>query len=109
MRCLLHHHLSKMNRLVELSAKAWTARDLGAGGGPLRTSGRSAPGLRQSVPGAQIVRDGAEGHLLCSRPRSRLPGGTPSSRRDPRVCLSIGRPPKTPLVDEEPKRGEDSR
>jgi hypothetical protein len=30
-------------------------------------------------------------------------------RRDPRVCLGIDRPPKMPLVDVEPKRGEDSR
>jgi hypothetical protein len=26
-----------------------------------------------------------------------------------RVCLGIGRPPKTPLVDVEAKRGEDLR
>ena len=32
-------------------------------------------------------------------------GGTPSGRRDPRVCLRIGRPPRTPLNDVEPKRG----
>jgi hypothetical protein len=29
-------------------------------------------------------------------------GGTLSGKRDPRVCLVIGRPPKTPLVDKEP-------
>jgi hypothetical protein len=69
---------------------------------PLRTSGRSAPGAR-------TVRDGIEGLLLHSRPRSRLPRGTPSGRRDRRVCLGIGRPPKTPIVDVEPKRGEDLR
>jgi hypothetical protein len=69
----------------------------GAGVAPhLRTSGRS-------------VRDGAKGLLIRSRPRSRLPGETPSGRRDPRVCLGIGMPPKTPLVDVEPKRGEDLR
>jgi hypothetical protein len=38
-----------------------------------------------------------------------LPGGPPSGRRDPRLCLGIGRPPKTPLIDVEPKRGEDLR
>jgi hypothetical protein len=68
---------------------------------PLRTS-------RRSAPRAQMVHDGTEG-LLRSRPRSRLPGGTPSERRDRRVCLGVGRPPKMPLVDVEPKRGEDLR
>jgi hypothetical protein len=69
---------------------------------PLRTS-------RRSVLGARMVHDGAEGLLLHSRPRSRFLKGTPSGRRDCRVCLGIGRPPKTPLVDVEPKRGEDLR
>jgi hypothetical protein len=59
------------------------------------------------VPGARIVRDGADGLLVRRRPRSRLPGGIPSGRRDRRVCIGVGRPPKTPLVDVEPKRGED--
>jgi hypothetical protein len=67
-------------------------RDLGAEATPLRTS-------RRSVHGARTVRDGEEGCLLRSRPGSRLPGGTPSGRRDHRVCLGDGRPPKTPLVD----------
>jgi hypothetical protein len=66
------------------------------------TSGRSAPR-------AQTVRDGAQGRFLRLRPRSNLPGGTSSGRRDPRVCLRVGRPPKTPLVYIKPKRGEDSR
>jgi hypothetical protein len=56
-----------------------------------------------------MVRDGTEGRLLCSRPRCRLSGGTPSGRRDPRVCFGVGRPPKAPLVDVKPNRGEDSR
>jgi hypothetical protein len=60
------------------------------------------------VTGAQTVRDSAEDRLLHSRPRSRLPGGTSSGRRDLRVCLSVGMPPNTSLVDVEPKRGEDS-
>jgi hypothetical protein len=80
-----------------------TVRDLGTGAAPsLHTSGRPAPGAR-------TVRDGAEDRLLLSRPKSRLPGETPSERRDPRVCLGVGMPPKTPLVDVEPKRGEDLR
>jgi hypothetical protein len=68
----------------------------------LRTSGRSASRV-------WMVRNGAKSRILRSRPRSRLPGGTPSERRDPRVCISVGRPPKMPVVDIEPKRGEDSR
>jgi hypothetical protein len=36
-----------------------------------------------------------------------LSRGTPSKRRDPSVCLGIGRPPKAPLYDVEPERGED--
>jgi hypothetical protein len=67
---------------------------------PLRTS-------RWSAPGARTVRDGAESRLLNNRLRSCLLGGTPSGRRDSRVCLGVGRPPKTPLIDVEPKRGED--
>jgi hypothetical protein len=78
-------------------------RDLGAGvSPPLGTTERSALGAR-------TVRDGTEGRLLRSRPRSRQTEGTPSGRRDPRVCLGVGRPPKMPLVDVEPKRGEDLR
>jgi hypothetical protein len=78
-------------------------RDLGTRvSPPLRTSKRSAPR-------AQTVRDGAEDRLLRSKPRSRFTEGIPSGRRDPRVCLSVGRPPKMPLVDVEPKRGEDLR
>jgi hypothetical protein len=73
---------------------------------PLRTFGRST--LRtfgRSAPVAQTVRNGADG-LLRIRPRFRLPRGIPSGRGDPRVCLSVDRPPKTPLVDIEPNRGE---
>jgi hypothetical protein len=56
-----------------------------------------------------MVHDAAEGHLLRSKPGSRLPGGTPSWRRDLRLCLGIDRPDETPLVDVEPKRGKYSR
>jgi hypothetical protein len=69
---------------------------------PLRTSGRS-------VSEARTVRDGAEGLLLCSRHGFRLSRGTSSRRRDRRMCLGVGRPHKTPLVDVEPKRDEDLR
>jgi hypothetical protein len=88
--------------MAVLSAEARTVRDLSTGAAPpLRTSG-------QSVPGARTVRDGAEG-LLHIRPRSRLPRGIPSGRMYLRVCLGMGRALKTPLVDVEPKRGEDLR
>jgi hypothetical protein len=73
-------------------------RDLGAGEAPpLRTS-------KQSVPRAQTVRDGIESRLLRSRPRSRFLGGTPSRRRDPRVCLGVDRPPKMDLDGVESNR-----
>jgi hypothetical protein len=92
-----------------LSVEAQTVRGTGpdgprpgAGATPLRTSGRSAAR-------AQTVHDGTEGLLLRNRLRSCLQGGTPSERRDPRVCVGIGRPAKMPLVDVEPKRGEDLR
>jgi hypothetical protein len=61
------------------------------------------------MPRTRTAHDDAEGRLLRSRLRSRLLGGTPSGMRDAMVCLGIGRPPKMPLVDVEPKRGEDSR
>ena len=62
---------------------------------PLCMSGRS-------TLGAQIVHDGRK-CLLHRKSRSRLPGGTPLGRRDPRVCLDVGRPPKASLVDVEVK------
>lgn len=36
-----------------------------------------------------------------------LPRETPLGRKDPRVCLGIGRPPKMSLNDVEPERDED--
>jgi hypothetical protein len=51
----------------------------------------------------------AQKGFLCNRSRFCLSGGIPSGRRDPRVCLGIGRPPKTSLVDVESKRGKDLR
>jgi hypothetical protein len=88
----------------------------GGADGPWHKVGQSATWRRsdsllhtfgRSAPRARTVRNGAEG-LLRSRPISRLPGGT-LSRRDPRACLSIGRTPKTPLVNVELKKGEDLR
>jgi hypothetical protein len=88
------------NHLAVLFAEARTVRGIvpdglrpGAGASPLLCmSGRSAPR-------AQTVRDGTEHRLLRSRPRTHLLGGISSGRRDPRLCLSVSRPPKTPLVD----------
>jgi hypothetical protein len=67
--------------------------------------------VRMTVPGARTVCDDVEGRVLRShsRPRSRLPRGTPSGRRDLMMCLGVGRPPKTSLVNVKLKRGEDSR
>jgi hypothetical protein len=99
----------EMNRLVLLSTEARTVRGTGPDGP--RPGAGAAPPLRMSrrpAPEARMVHDGAEG-LLRIRPRSRLPSRTPSGRRDPRVCLSVSRPPKTPLIDEEPKRCKDLR
>jgi hypothetical protein len=91
------------NHLAVLSAEARMVRSLGTGAAPsLCTFGRSATGAR-------TVHGGAKGHLLRNRPRSRLPERDPLGRRDLRVCLAIGRPPKTSQVDVEPKRGEHSR
>jgi hypothetical protein len=60
------------------------------------------------VHGARTVRDGTESSSSQQTWIS-LTGRDPVGRRDPRVCLGIGKPPKTPLVDVEPKRGEDLR
>jgi hypothetical protein len=52
----------------------------------------------------QTVCDSVEGRLLHSIPRSHLLGGTPSGRRDLRVCLGDDRTPKTDLDDIESNR-----
>jgi hypothetical protein len=51
-----------------------------------------------------MVRNEAKGRLLRSRHRSHLLGVTSSGRRDPRICLRVGRPPNTSLIDVEPKK-----
>jgi hypothetical protein len=79
-----------------------TVYDLSIGAAPsLHTSERS-------VHRARTIHDGAEGRFLHSIPRFLLSGRTLSGRRELRVCLGVGRPPKTPLIDVEPTRGEDS-
>jgi hypothetical protein len=91
-----------------LSAKAQTVRSIGPDGP--RPGAGAAPrldGPRLWLGRSVMVQ--SVFFLLYSRPRSHLIGGTPSGRRHPRVCLGIGRLVKTPLVDEEPKRGEDLR
>jgi hypothetical protein len=93
---------------ADLSAKHWDEPPGGAlcggvdGPRPKRRSGSFSAYVR-------TVRDGAEGRLLRSRSRSRLPGGTLSGKRNLRVCLGVSRAPKTSLVDVETKRGENSR
>jgi hypothetical protein len=61
---------------------------------PGRSSKSSSVYVRMVRAWALTARDGAERRLLRSRPRSRLPEGTPSQRRDPKVCLGIDRPPR---------------
>jgi hypothetical protein len=65
--------------------------------------------IYNTAPAAWMVHNDAEGRLFDSRPRYRLLGWTLSGRRDPQVCLGSCRPPKTPLVDVEQKRGENLR
>jgi hypothetical protein len=59
------------------------------------------------MPGGRTVRACAGATEFADGAWISLLGGTPSGRRDPRLYLGIGRPPKTPLIDVEPKRGED--
>jgi hypothetical protein len=58
------------------------------------------------VLGGRTVRACAEVAAFANSTWIRPPRGTPSGRRVPRFCLGVGRPPKTPLDDVEPKRGE---
>jgi hypothetical protein len=102
MNCLVVLYCS-LRRHERSTALGRPVCDMGARETPsLRTSGRS-------TLVARTVRDGAEDRLLRSRPRSRLPRGILSGRRDHRVCLGIGRPPKLYLANVALKRGEDSR
>jgi hypothetical protein len=100
---------------ADLCAKHWNRPSGGAlcGGtaGPRHTVGRSATWHRSNSSSAYVrtVHDGVEGLLLRSRPTSHLLRGAPSGRRDPKVCLGVGRLPKTSLVDIESKRDEDLR
>jgi hypothetical protein len=99
-----------MDHLAGLSAEAWTVRDIGRmdrnlaqerlllcirPDGPRLGLGRFAMAQRVFFFAADLDLASREG------PRR--------GRRDPRVCLGVGRPPKTPLVDVEPKKGEDLR
>ena len=59
----------------------------------------------RSASGGRMLHVCAEWRHSPTTSGSRPPGGTPSGRRDPRVCLGIGRPPNTPLDDVESKRG----
>jgi hypothetical protein len=84
----------------------------GGADSPRPRAGRSATCGRSGVFSAERP-DGPRlvaGQSACAQRRRRsptapgsdLPGGTPSGRRDPRFCLGIGRPPKTPRDDVEP-------
>jgi hypothetical protein len=91
-----------------LYAETWTVCGQGSDGQRPGTEAR-VPACRagQSVRGGQTVRVCAGAVEFADDVWISLPRGTPTGRRDPRVCLGISRPPKTPLNDIEPKRGED--
>jgi hypothetical protein len=83
---------------VVLSAAARTVRGLGPDD--------PWPGVEAGLPCGEVEWSAPGGRTVCS-----CVGATTfclSERRDPRVCLEIRRPPKTPLDDVESKRGEDS-
>jgi hypothetical protein len=95
------------NHLAVFFAEARTVRGTGPDGPrPERCSKSSSAYFRMVRAWALMAYDGAECRLLRSIPRSHLPGGTSSRRRDPKVCLGIDRPPNTSLVDVELKRFE---
>jgi hypothetical protein len=71
--CRSGHQTLKRTITTVLYAETRTVLDLSAGASPsLCASGRSAPGASTVHAWARTVRDGAEGHLLRSRPRSRV-------------------------------------
>jgi hypothetical protein len=108
--------MDKMSFIYSELAYACVGTDLGAkhwnkphGGAPYGGTDGLWHRAKRFSPVARTTCNGAEGRLIHSRLRSRLSGGTPSRRRDPRVCLTIDRSHKMPLVDIEPKKAEDSR
>jgi hypothetical protein len=65
---------------------------------------RAEPDVRAWWPDDPCM---CRGDGVCqTTPRFDPPGGTSSKTRDARVCLRIGKPPKTPPDDIESKRGE---
>jgi hypothetical protein len=61
---------------------------------------------RRSASSSRMVRAYAEATEFANSTWISLHGGIPSGTRDPRVCLGIGRTPKTPQNDVEPDRDE---
>jgi hypothetical protein len=82
-----------------LSAEARTVRDQGSNGP------RSSAGLVFLPVEPDSPRMRRSGGVRRQRLNLALERGL-SGRRDPRSCLVIGRPPKTSLIDVEPKRSE---
>lgn len=81
----------------------------GGADGPRRRSDGPRPGTEARVSVSRAGRS-ARAQRQRSSPYSTwisLPGETPSGRSDLRVCLGIGRPPKTPLNNVEPENYED--
>jgi hypothetical protein len=98
--CELFHLAGSLQRHRRFAAQGRTVRDLAVGAGFLAPS-RTVCACWPDDP--RVCRAGGvrQWHLDLA------PRETPSWRRDPRVCLMIDRPPKTPLVDAESWRGED--
>jgi hypothetical protein len=88
-----------------LSAEVRTVRGRGPNGPRL---GVEASATSQTVrvwwPDGPRLRRGDE---IANNTKISLSGGTPSGRRDPTVCFGIDSPPKTPLNDVDPERGEE--
>jgi hypothetical protein len=88
-----------------LSTEARTVRTRGLDN--QRAGARARVSIGWSAPSGQTVRACAEATEFAKQHLDLAPGRDPVGRRHPRGCLGIGRPPKTPLNDVEPERGED--
>jgi hypothetical protein len=74
------------------------------------TEGRKVHDLVQRLgflPTSRMVRTCAKAMKFANSTWISLPRGTPSWRRDPRVCLGTDRASKMTLYDVESERGED--
>jgi hypothetical protein len=83
-------------------------RDLGPDSPrPRAEAGLPCGEVRRSKPAGQTVRACVGAAAFANSSWISFSGETPSGRRDPRICLGIGRSSKTPSDDIVPKRCED--